>query len=855
MKDLSPPTSFLRHRVDALAAILGIFLISVGPVVGEEGPEDPLVAALLAQLPIEYGTETEAAGKLMAELFEFDPGLALETLRRLHAGQGSALAAADPDSDSAWGFDSRRGGMLDFLLSETRKQLSDDRMRLELLSRTLRDEFLSRELTWNFTFLTGASDSEGWGAAAPLYEGFPPEERLRAFRNDSVARLCLAVPDDLPPILLVPHIVWDLQLIQLLDAVSLGYGAYWRLPDPAAPSPLRESEMASLLPPIWEPSRRLPEIPARMEALRHPVNQLATLFWKDEPGWIAPDLEPVLAPLLDEVDAAALPANARLALANPAIHHCGWHLPASAATRFAGWLAEAWEDHAAVDFMREENILKHFTYAGETPDRAAVIDRLLAAWETREQRLDAAYDLLESARPRDRTFDQPSITWLAALAMEAGREEAKDRLLDSLAGRWTDHLFVVLVRGGEFERAREQARELLAEHESPFFRGGSRTPPPAWFDAPLQENLTAFADSLPEAGGLRYLVKLRLAALPDLPSAKLEASQRERMIRLAREFDAVSFRSAHAMEAALFSLGRHPEAAALVSERLVSYARVSQVAEHHRSFRAEAWSELAGHTLTALLEANEYDQALALLEEVDRHTPPGNDPLREPYRRTWRELASSLKGFFKRHEEELPAVAVARPVLARFLVRPIETLPEGGFQDERGSFMRRLLDLDHALGRESDWWQWRSTLDPELRRGLDHGMLDSRDPPPPRDARTAESARLALVDVFDAVPPAKPLEERAAAVLDFLRSDQAHGADGAALLHNFAYVVETYRYLTPAELLSLAPEIAEALDHHPTLCYAAARLAHEAGDTDLSRHWLARARRASAGERESRPGE
>lgn len=845
MKNLSPPPSSLRNHVDTLAAILGIFLVSVGPVLGEEGPDDPLVAALLAQLPIDYGTETEAAGRMMAALFERDPGLALETLRRLHAGQGPALAAADPDSDSARRFDSRRGGMLDFLFSETGNRLSDDRLRLELLSRTLRDEFLSRELTWDFAFLTRASGAEGWGA--PLYEKFPPEERIRAIRDDRVARLFLAAPDDFPRILLLPHIVLGLQMIQLADAVSLGSGAYWRLPDPGTPSPLRESRLASLLPPIWEPSPRLPEIPARMKALRHPANQLAAFFWKDEPGWIAPDLEPVLAPLLDEVDASALPANARLALASPAIHHCGWHLPASAATRFAGWLAEAWEDHAAVHFMREEAILEHFTYAGETPDRAAVIDRLLAAWETREQRLDAAYDLLESAEPRDGSLDQPAITWLAALAMEAGRREAKGRLLDSLADSWSDHLFAILVRGGEFERA----RELLAEHESSFFRVKSRTAPPAWFDTSLQENLRAFADSLPEAAGLRYLVKLRLAALPDLPSAKLETPQRARMIRLARDFHADSFQTARAMEAALLSLARQPEAAALVSERFVSFARVNEVAAHHRSFRADAWSELAGHTLTALLEANEYDQALALLKEIDRHTPPGNVYQRR-YQRTWWELASSLKDHLKRHEEELPAVAGVRPVLVSFFARPMETLPESEFHDERGPIMRRLLDLDLALGSESDWWQWRSTLDPELRRGLDHGMLDSRrDPPPPRDARTEESARLALVEVFDAVPPARPLAEKAAALLDFLRSDEAHGADGGKLLQHFAHIVETYRYLTPAELLSLAPEIAKALDHHPTICYAAARLAHEAGDTDLSRQWLARAHRAFAEERAS----
>jgi hypothetical protein len=318
------------------------------------------------------------------------------------------------------------------------------------------------------------------------------------------------------------------------------------------------------------------------------------------------------------------------------------------------------------------------------------------------------------------------------------------------------------------------------------------------------------------------------------------------MKNLAREFGAIAFQTGPAQETALFLVAKDPEAAALAAEHFVSFARIDRIEEHHRGVRAEAWSQLAGHTLTALLEAGRFDEAIALLEQIDRHSLSGN----ESYQRTWSELAANLKEFYERHESELPTIAGSRPVLAMVLTRPNGHFPEGGYA-ARGALMRHSLALDLSVGSGSDWWQWRKSIDPELRRLLDHGMMNRPvigEPSPPLGAGTEESAKLALVEVFDAVPPVRPFDEKAGAVLAFLRSDRARGADGEPLLRSFAYLVETYHYFTPAEILSLGPEISEALHHPHTFCYALARLAHEEGNTELSGNWLSRAHEAWAKE-------
>ncbi len=422
-----------------------------------------------------------------------------------------------------------------------------------------------------------------------------------------------------------------------------------------------------------------------------------------EPGWKEPAVADSFSIIGKRIANEKLPMNLRLGLAREICDKCRFHTPTDLRLQFASLLAQAWQSDAKVAVGEEQSILNLFAYLDRNPEWKNVADRLLKAWKKRIDRID------EDNGKIVRLYNR-SPSWLLGLAAARDDEKYLDWLL---AKRWETNLssapldaLVGLIREGKIKRAVQFANRSPEAFIRKKFPNRSLL-----FEKNLGKNLPEYLKKIDDPE-YRMVLAAYMALLeadhfdPEMPVKE------KRLLAVAKSVDKLDFKNTEYRNAVLIFIGNDSNAAAQLTEKYITAARIDNLDAVFSSNEKYSWKLIARAMIKGLVSAGEYDRVLDVLEKVATQRMAK----KQHYAQVWEVLSDAVSDGVTLCQNDPEKLANLLEVTRYMAALPAELLPSDG--DRAGNYARNIYC--HArLDRMDDWLAWRNGLDPEVRKKLD----------------------------------------------------------------------------------------------------------------------------------------
>lgn len=425
----------------------------------------------------------------------------------------------------------------------------------------------------------------------------------------------------------------------------------------------------------------------------------------NEPGWKNHEVANAFETIGRRIANRALPGNLRMAIAEQICRDCGRHISPQLSIQFIEMMIEAWNSGTTVYSETEKQIISGFFHACEIgDDDKQVAKRLLNSWKRKIAGSDIQSEnsviMLGIAA---RLQDKEMIKWLTGPRWVSSwhRESVKP--------------LIYLIREGHIDEAVLIHRPLLQLARDRYYKGRTSIPRDVLYDGGLHKNLPLFLKAIETSKAEDVFVKVLLnytftdpfdPGLNDL-ATRLKVS--------AQEIAKTDFTNAEKEKIICLKLIANDwGASAILVDQYLKVLGLDEFDAHFDSDNYYPWKWSLQATIKSLLAAERFDDALALLRQVDEITEikTGN------YTTVWGEFTYAVSSCVTFYQDEPEKLRQLLPI-TRFMAQ----LPDAFFaknqkRNRAGNYARNIF-CHGLLDRMDEWKKWRLELPEPIRNELD----------------------------------------------------------------------------------------------------------------------------------------